>query len=218
MTADGKQGRRTVLLIPSVPYVRDWLDEHPAPDDRDAPLWSKLNTPEEISYRMLTKMFKKPAERAEVDKPVTLTNFRKSSASYHASKGLSQAYVENRYGWVTGSDAASRYIKVFAEDADRELARMHGLEVEESETEHIGPVECPRCGYHEKREAHFCSRCGQAMRAEAAADVRDIEDDVKLDYAETESGDDQQDKLDTLDEQLDDPEVKSALLERMDAD
>ena len=218
VTVDGKQGRRTVLLIPSVPYVRDWLDEHPSPDDREAPLWSKLNAPEEISYRMLTKMFKKPAERAEVDKPVTLTNFRKSSASYHASKGLSQAHLENRYGWVTGSDAASRYIKVFAEDADHELAKMHGLDVDEGETEHIGPIECPRCGYEEKREAHFCSRCGQAMRAEAAAEVRDIEEDVKRDYAETDPGDDKQDKIDTLDELLDDPEVKAALLEKMDVD
>lgn len=218
VTVDGKQGRRTVLLIPSVPYVRDWLDEHPTPDDRDAPLWSKLEKPEEISYRMLTKMFKKPAERAEVDKPVTLTNFRKSSASYHASKGLNQAHLENRYGWVTGSDAASRYIKVFAEDADHELAKMHGLDVEEGETEHIGPIECPRCGYQEKREAHFCSRCGQAMRAEAAAEVRDMEEDVKLDLAETEPGDDKQDKIETLDELLDDPEVQSALLERMDVD
>jgi integrase len=218
VTVDGKQGRRTVLLIPSVPYVRDWLDEHPSPDDREAPLWSKLNAPEEISYRMLTKMFKKPAERAEVDKSVTLTNFRKSSASYHASKGLSQAHLENRYGWVTGSDAASRYIKVFAEDADHELAKMHGLDVDEGETEHIGPIECPRCGYEEKREAHFCSRCGQAMRAEAAAEVRDIEEDVKRDYAETDPGDDKQDKIDTLDDLLDDPEVKAALLEKMDVD
>jgi integrase len=218
VTVDGKQGRRTVLLIPSVPYVRDWLDEHPAPDDREAPLWSKLKAPEEISYRMLTKMFKKPAGRAEVDKPVTLTNFRKSSASYHASKGLNQAHLENRYGWVTGSDAASRYIKVFAEDADHELAKMHGLDVEEGETEHIGPIECPRCGYKEKREAHFCSRCGQAMRAEAAAEVRDIQEDVKRDYADTDPQDDKQDKIDTLDELLDDPEVQSALLERMDDD
>ncbi|MDL0129772.1 site-specific integrase, partial [Halobacterium salinarum] len=61
VTVNGKQGQRTVLLIPSVPYVRDWLDEHPAESDRDAPLWSKLTQPEGISYRMLTKMFKKPA-------------------------------------------------------------------------------------------------------------------------------------------------------------
>lgn len=216
VTVDGKQGRRTVLLIPSVPYVRDWLDEHPAPDNRDAPLWSKLNTPEEISYRMLTKMFKKPADRADVDKPVTLTNFRKSSASYHASKGLSQAHLENRYGWVTGSSAASRYIKVFAKQADHELAKMHGLDVEEEETDHIGPIKCPRCGYEEKREAHFCSRCGQAMRAEAAAEVKDAEDKVKESYKQADPEDaETMDKLDALDEILDDPEVKTALLEKL---
>ena len=215
VTVDGKQGRRTVLLIPSVPYVRDWLDEHPSPDDREAPLWSKLNAPEEISYRMLTKMFKKPAERAEVDKPVTLTNFRKSSASYHASKGLSQAHLEARYGWVRGSTTASRYVTIFGRDADNELAKLHGLDVEEQETEQIGPVPCPRCGYQEKREAHFCSRCGQAMRAEAAADVRELEEDVKQDYRDTEPGDDTQDKIDALEGLLDDPEVKDALLEKM---
>jgi len=37
VTVDGKQGRRTVLLIPSVPYVRDWLDEHPAPTRYSVP-------------------------------------------------------------------------------------------------------------------------------------------------------------------------------------
>lgn len=215
VTVNGKQGRRTVLLIPSVPYVRDWLDEHPGSSDRDAPLWSKLTEPKGISYRMLTKMFKKPADRAEVDKPVTLTNFRKSSASYHASKGLSQAHLESRYGWVRGSTTASRYVTIFGKDADNELAKLHGLDVEEEETDNIGPVECPRCHYQEKREAYFCSRCGQAMRAEAAADVREIEEDVKQDYRDTEPGNDTQDKLDALDNLLDDPEVKDALLEKM---
>jgi hypothetical protein len=88
----------------------------------------------------------------------------------------------------------------FAEGTDHELAKMHGLDVDERETEHLGPIECPRCGYEEKREAHFCSRSGQAMRAEAAAEVRDREEDVKRDDAETEPGDEQQDEIDTLDE------------------
>lgn len=216
VTVDGKQGRRTVLLIPSVPYVRDWLDEHPASRDRDAPLWSKLKTPDKISYRMLTKMFKKPAERADIEKPVTPTNFRKSSASYHASKGLSQAHLENRYGWVTGSDAASRYIKVFAKQADHELAKLHGLDVEEKETDHIGPVDCPRCGYQEKREAHFCSRCGQAMRVEAAAEMESTESKLKESYAQADPEDSGTiDKLDTLDDLLEDPEVKTALLDKL---
>lgn len=43
---------------------------------------------------MLTKIFKNPADRPDVDEPVTLTNFRKSNASFHASKGLTQAHLE----------------------------------------------------------------------------------------------------------------------------
>jgi hypothetical protein len=45
--------------------------------------------------------------------------------------------------------------------------------------------------------------------------VRDIEEDVKRDYAETEPGDDTQDKLDALDDLLDDSEVRAALLDKM---
>lgn len=216
VTVNGKQGRRTVLLIPAVPYVRDWLDKHPGDGDRNAPLWSKLDRPESMSYRMVTKMFKKPAKRADIDKPVTLTNFRKSSASYHASQGLSQAHLENRYGWVTGSSAASRYIKVFAKEADHAIAKIHGVEVAEEETEDIGPIPCFRCGYETKREAHFCPRCGQAMHVEAAANVEDAEADVKASYRETDPEDEEtMADIDALDEVLDDPEVRELIAEKL---
>lgn len=56
------------------------------------------------------------------------------------------------------------------------------------------------------------------MRVEAAAQVEDMQDDVKQDYAETDSDDTgTQEKIDTIDDLLDDPDVKAALLERMGA-
>lgn len=42
----------------------------------------------------------------------------------------------------------------------------------------------------------------------AASDVQEIEEDVKQDYRDTEPGNDTQDKLDALDDLLDDPEVR----------
>jgi hypothetical protein len=54
------------------------------------------------------------------------------------------------------------------------------------------------------------------MRAEAAAEVRDREEDVKRDDAETELGDEQQDEIDSLGKLLADPEVQGALLQLMD--
>ena len=43
LTFQGKTGQRTVTLIPSVPYLQQWLSDHPARDDPDASLWCKLD-------------------------------------------------------------------------------------------------------------------------------------------------------------------------------
>jgi len=163
VTVDGKQGQRTVTLIPSVPHLQRWLGDHPAPDDPDAPLWSKLHEPESLSFRMYKKLLETAAEDAGVTRPVTLTNFRKSSASHLASQGMSQAHIEERLGWKRGSDIAARYVSVFAEDADRELARIHGRDVEEEEPDPIAPVECPRCGRETPRDEECCVWCDQAI-------------------------------------------------------
>lgn len=93
---DGKTGERDVTLTNAVPYIRQWLNVHPAPDDDNAPLWSKLKKAEEISYRMYRKIFINAAERVGLEKPNKPANFRKSSASALASKGVSQAHLEKR--------------------------------------------------------------------------------------------------------------------------
>jgi len=104
---DGKMGQRSVLLIPSVPYLQCWLSDHPDSNDGDAPLWSKLSRPEEFTYRRSRSIFDDVAQRAGVTKPVTPTNFRKSNASWLADKGMNQAYIEDRQGRKRGSDATA---------------------------------------------------------------------------------------------------------------
>ncbi|AKH97339.1 integrase family protein [Halanaeroarchaeum sulfurireducens] len=188
-TVDGKQGPRTVTLIPSVPHVQRWLTDHPAHRDPNAPLWSKLNAPEEMSYNMILNMFKRPAKRAGISKPVTPTNFRKSSASHLASRGMNQAHIEEHHGWVRGSDVAVRYVSVFADDADRELARIHGLDIEEDEPEPLAPRTCPRCGEQTPQDRDLCVWCGQALEPEAA-DKADRLDDLIVESLADATGDD----------------------------
>jgi hypothetical protein len=173
VTVDGKMGRRTVALIPSVPHVTDWLDEHPDPRS-DAPLWSKLSKAEAISDRMFYDALQRVADRAGVDRPVTPTNFRKSSAAFLARRNLNQTHINEHHGWVPTSDAAARYIRVFAEDTDRELARLHGVDVRDEEPADISPVECPRCSVENGREATFCSGCGQTLDREAMQVVETV--------------------------------------------
>lgn len=163
LSIDGKRGERSVLLIPAASYLSRWLADHPRADDDSAPLWCGLHDGEAISDRMVLKILREAAGRAGVDKEVTPTRFRKSSASYLASRGMSQAHLEDHHGWKRGSDAAARYIAVFAEAADRELARIHGQEIEADEPDPIGPITCPRCGANVPREDEFCPECNQAL-------------------------------------------------------
>jgi len=187
VTLDGKNGRRSPVLVPSVPYVRRWLDDHPG--EADDPLWCKLTSPEGISNNRVRDALKDVADRAGIEKPVTPTNFRKSSASFLASQGVSQAHLEEHHGWTRGSDVAARYISVFDDANEREIARAHGLEVDRDEPEPVGPVVCPRCEQKTPREQDACVWCGQALsqaaveraetqRREAMAAVRDVDDEL----------------------------------------
>ncbi|MBX0303714.1 tyrosine-type recombinase/integrase [Haloarcula salinisoli] len=176
---DGKKGQRSVTLIPSVPYLQRWLNDHPGSDDPDAPLWSKLSEPEELTYRRFRAIFDDVAKRAGVTKPVTPTNFRKSNASYLAEKGMNQAYIEDRQGRKRGSDATAHYVARFGGEAENEYARMQGVDIEEEEPEPLGPVSCPRCGKDTPRHEPTCVWCNQALDHAGVQALEDEEREVR---------------------------------------
>lgn len=176
---DGKTGQRSVSLIKAAPYIQRWMNDHPAPDDPGAPLWSKLSKPEGISYRQFKNCFQDSAERAGVTKPVTPTNFRKSNATYLARRGMNQAYIEDRQGRKRGSDATARYIARFGGEVDDEYARMHGMEVDEGEPEPDGPIECPRCHMDTPREFATCVFCNQPLEYGAVDSIEEDEREVR---------------------------------------
>ena len=167
-----------------------------------------------MSYRMIPKMFKEPAERAGVTKPITLTNLRNSSASHLASRGMNQAHIEDHHGRVRGSKVASRYVSVFAEDADRELARIHGLDIEDDESDPTAPRECPRCGEQTPRDRDLCVWCGQALEPGAADRAEALEDILVESLAEA-TGEDAERLLEFRDAAKDDPEIRAEAISEL---
>jgi integrase len=207
---NGKTGERSVTLIPSAPYLRQWLNFHPGDSD-DAPLWSKLNAPEKCSFNNLShalKRLKRDTDR--FDKPVNLTNFRKSRASDLASRGMSQAHLEDRMGWVRGSDAASRYVAVFADQAEREFLSMEGVEVEEENDDVEAPEVCPRCDKETPRHEDVCVWCGQALDP-VVAEKLDSAEDALFEHVIQTDDDELVEDLREIKDRLDDPEVRALL-------
>lgn len=132
-----------------------------------------------VTYQAMRDRVRRAARRAEVQKPVNFTNFRKSCASYLASEGMSQAHLEERMGWERGSDVASRYVSVFGEQSEREFAKIHGVDVSEEEKEPLGPVNCPRCDKETPREKDFCVWCGQAIEPGAMEKIKEEERELR---------------------------------------
>lgn len=214
-TVQGKQGQRTVTLIPSVPYVQQWLESHPG--DGADPLWCKTADPStRVSDRTIYNWFERAAERAGVSKPTTLTNFRKSSASFMASRGMNQAHLEQRYGWVRGSKTASRYVAVFAEESELETAKAWGKEIqEEDEPDPMDPLDCPRCGKQTPRERDLCVWCGQALEPGAAELADELENWIVERLADAET-DEQKDALkETWQKVRKDPEARAEAVDRL---
>ncbi|MFB6237538.1 MAG: tyrosine-type recombinase/integrase [Halopenitus sp.] len=167
---DGKEGERTVHLIVSIPYLQRWLSKHPAGNDPNAPLWSKLDKPELATYNTWLGYFKRAAKRVDVRKDVTPTNFRKSNTRWLVvATDLSQAEIEDRQGRKRGSEHTARYMARFGDESlERRYASAHGedLDVEDENVE-LAPVDCPRCGEKTPRNHDFCMHCSQALDLEA---------------------------------------------------
>lgn len=216
VTVQGKQGQRTVTLIPSGPYVEKWVfEDHPG--EKGDPLWCKSNdSSTRVSDRTIYNWFERAADRGDVDKPVTLTNFRKSSASFMASRGMSQAHLEQRYGWVRGSKVASRYVTIFGEDSERETAKVWGMELEkEDEPDPMDPLVCPRCEKDTPRERDLCVWCGQALEPGAAQLADELENWIVERMSQSDDPDKREQYRKTWEDVRGDPEARAEAVDQL---
>jgi len=191
---DGKEGERVVHLLVSVPYLNRWLspDRHPAPDDADAPLWSKLDRVGGITSTMYYKAFREPARRADVDKTVTPTNFRKSNTRWLLRLGMKRGKIEQRQGRKHGSKHTARYEAEFGDESlEKTYASLHGEDVDVDDTGlDVAPVTCPRCTEETPREFDFCLHCNQSLDLEAQELVEEVTrgfEDAAIEADSTES-------------------------------
>ncbi|MDD5417931.1 MAG: tyrosine-type recombinase/integrase, partial [Candidatus Nanoarchaeia archaeon] len=115
----GKTGARRVLLISSMPYISNWIANHPDKSNPDAYIWTalrynkKLGT--ELNYPAVAKMIKETAKKCCVTKRVNPHSFRHARATELANK-LTEAQMNMYFGWVQGSDMPATYVHLSGRD------------------------------------------------------------------------------------------------------
>ncbi len=168
LVVHGKTGYRRVRVVWAVPYLMDWLEQHPLRGDPEAPLfvriWGGKYSP--MTYYNMRKQIKMAAEKAGIKKKIHPHIFRHSRATYLA-KHLTEAQMKEFFGWTQSSDMAAIYVHLSGRDVDDAILKLHGLK-KDAEEEKPKPRKCPRCKHINPESAHFCIKCGAVLSLEAA--------------------------------------------------
>lgn len=183
---NSKTGARDVRITVGAPYLRKWLEVHPARDIGEfgpsTPLWvcaetqaHRYDPTERLEYSGLRKVFYRLGDRADIERPTNARHFRRSRASVLAMKpGISQADLETYFGWIRGSQSAAHYIARFSDKTGAKIAVAEGREDEqEAENPPITPVQCPECDRWTPRFREDCLWCPASFDVEDLAEAED---------------------------------------------
>lgn len=116
---NGKTGFRRVRAVWSIECLNTWLTEHPERDNPNAPLWFKFGTEklEILRYDAIRRRLIKVSEKAGIKKKIHPHLFRHSRATYMANY-LTEAQMNQYFGWIQGSDMPFIYVHLSGRDID----------------------------------------------------------------------------------------------------
>jgi integrase len=198
---ESKTIARTLPLIHSLPYVKDWLDSHPLKNNPDAFLFVSLadsNFGEQLSenalYKLYTRKYKKGYFPKLVTQASTISEADKSwiknlltkpwnpyiirhSGLTEKSKEIPEYVLKQYAGWSKRSEMPERYIHYFGNESLNTILEVHGVEKKKSDgKENILKIKtCPHCNEPNKPDSQFCIKCKLVLSYDAYTQVLEKE-------------------------------------------
>lgn len=216
-------------LLLSAASIRDYLStEHPDPENPEAYVFvgrPKYGGPKPTTMLDVTTIgaiVGRLADRAAEEhpsikgKPTYPHALRHNFVTIGLRRGMDESAIKHQIGHTPDSSVMeSTYAHLKDSDHIREARDAFDLETEDHESE-LTPEVCPRCGESPPEDARLCPWCGLAFSPDAEAVMNDADDAVRQSYRDVDPDDDDTvDKIQLMDDLLEDPDVKQALLERV---
>jgi integrase len=180
LLVEGKTGQRRIRIISSTPQLATWMDVHPLKDKRGSPLWVGIGTRgknEQIDYASIRALIRRAAKKAGITKRLNPHIFRHSRAT-HLASALTEAQMNEYFGWVQGSSMPSTYVHLSGRDVDDALLRIHGMKEEKEEKVKLKPKTCVRCGQLNSSVSKFCTKCGAVLDIQTALDLEEEMEEI----------------------------------------
>lgn len=209
ITINGKTGQRTVPLIHSLPYVREWILGHPSSNNPKEWLFvseGKTSYGKKITRDGLLKHFHefyrdkyypsllknnnvpdtdKAFIKSILTKPINLYLFRHISLTEKSSI-LNEYMLRNHAGWSNTSKMPQVYIHHLGGASSKQLLQSFGIiDKEDKDVKEKMVIICPNCNEPNKKSDtnKFCFKCKMVLSYDLYSDVRN-EDKQKIDKLE----------------------------------
>jgi integrase len=191
LIAGGKTKPRTLPLIDSIPYIKDWIHDHPAGTNPDSWLFVSLayNTfGSKLSYDGLFGHYSyyykaryfpmlindntvPEADRAFIKnmltKPWNPYVFRHSALT-EKSQILKEHLLRDHAGWTTSSKMPQVYIHYYGTESSKSLLEARGIMQHAKEkATFTRPKQCPSCDEPNKPDGKFCVKCRMVLTYDA---------------------------------------------------
>jgi integrase/recombinase XerD len=185
---NGKTGVRHIPLIQSIPYIKDWLSDHPSRNNPNTPLFvglgrncngRQLNTnglyevykyyKEEFFPKLLKdntiSIEDKEKIKCLLNKPFN-PYIRRHSALTEKSTKLKSNTLNQHAGWSINSNMARKYIHYLGNESSDSLLEAYGIVTNNTPFDRLNPKICPNCNEGNTQDAKFCSKCKMIMSFE----------------------------------------------------
>jgi integrase/recombinase XerD len=202
---NGKTGVRHIPLIQSIPYIKDWLSDHPSRNNPNTPLFVGLGrncTGRQLNTNGLYEVYKYYKEEVfpkllkgntisieDKEKIKCLLNkpfnpyIRRHSALTEKSIKLKSNTLNQHAGWSINSNMARKYIHYFGNESSESLLEAYGIVTNNIPFDRLNPKICPNCNEGNTQDAKFCSKCKMIMSfdgyQEALESQKEKEDELK---------------------------------------
>jgi integrase/recombinase XerD len=180
---------RHIPLIQSIPYVKDWLSNHPSRNNPNSPLFIGLGRSsmgKQLSVNGLYAIYKYYKEKffPELLEDTTIPNedkekikslltkpfnpyIRRHSALTEKSTKLKSSTLNQHAGWSPNSDMAQKYIHYFGNESSESLLEAYGIVTKNNiPIDTLNPKICPNCNEGNTQDSKFCNKCKMIMSYE----------------------------------------------------
>jgi integrase/recombinase XerD len=196
----GKTGSRHIPLIQSIPYIKDWLSNHPSRNNLNSPLFVGLGkksmgrkqlTPnglyqiykyykEEFFPKLLAEDSTILNEQKEMIRSLLQKPFnpyiRRHSALTEKSTKLKSNTLNQHAGWSMNSNMAQKYIHYFGNESSESLLEAYGIVTKDNiPIDRLNPKICPNCNEGNTQDSKFCAKCRMVLTYDAYSETVESE-------------------------------------------